>query len=279
MIPRITLLVGSLMAALVVARPAAGQDHREGDLRVTLELEYRGGPVDGHWQTPAGGEVGTTTADRPEIDEFGIDWVNMPRLGLTGGLGRHSLYFEAQAIDLHGSGMLDITLMSQDQVFPAGTLVEANLDLDWYRAGYTYTHPLNLQGGPEPELLVSASAGALLLGADFELRGEDGAQAHRAYNKVGPQLGAGVEWRATDLLRLTGDLDMSLPFSDQPMVISAELAAWLELFRNDAGQSGRLKLGIATETVEFDDKNKQTEPNEINIDLGPLLLLGVEITL
>ena len=272
-------LCWAVVLTILLMTPAATLGDEPGGFRLTFSAEYRGGPVDGHWQTPAGGAVGSTTVDRPEIDEFGIDWANMPRLGLSGGWGRHGVYVEAQAIDLHGSGVLDITLESQNQVFPAGTRVRANLDLDWYRAGYTYTQPLDLRRGGEPELLVSASAGALLLSADFELRGEDEAAAHRSYNKIGPQLGAGVAWRAADRLWLAGALDMSLPISDRPMVISAELAALFEVFRNDAGQSGRLKLGIGTETVEFDDESKQEEPNEINMDFGPLLLLGVEITL
>lgn len=266
-----------LLAILVGPATAAFADGPDGGFRLTLGTDYRGGPVDGHWQTPAGGEIGSTTVDRPEIEEFGIDWANMPRLAVSAGWGRHSLYFDAQAINLHGSGVLDITLLSQNQVFPAGTLVRANLDLDWYRAGYTYTHPLNLRGSAEPELLLSASAGAILLSADFELRGEDGAFAHRSYNKIGPQLGAGVAWRVADRLWLSGDLDISLPFSDQPMVTTADLAAHVEVFRNSAGQSARLKLGIGTETVEFDDENKQAEPNEINMDFGPLLLIGVQV--
>lgn len=243
----------------------------EGDFHVDVGAAFLYGPVDGHVQTPAGGNPGTTSSHRPSLEEVGIDnasagdfWANLSR-------GHHGLYFGGQLIRLSGDSTLDNALVSQNITFPAGSPVTADVQLDWYRFGYRYLFQHDFGGRT---IDFYPSIGATLLDFHYTLSSPGIDQVDRSYSKVGAQVGLGVTCPLTKRLSLTGQVLVPVPLSHAPEILSAQVAVKYQfLQRRDLSVSGL--LGVDYERISYTDG--QSVPNDIKADLGPMAVVGLEI--
>jgi hypothetical protein len=241
--------------------------------RLSAEGAYLYGPVDGHLQTPSGGEPGTTTRDRPTLHELGIEAASIYDAELALGWGPHELFLGGQWFGLSEQETLDDELVSQANTFPAGSRVDADVRLDWYRLGYRYRIEAGDGPGDEPRFVIRPAAGFALLDFDFQLDGPGGAEVSRSYSKGAPQVGVAVEWRATDRFSVTGEVSSTIPLSNTPLIQTAELSGKFRLFdRSRADVS--LLAGVAYERIHYADD--QEVSNDIDVEAGPLLRLGVE---
>ncbi len=102
------------------------------------------GGLNGHLQTPAGGQPGSTSPKRPRVEEIGLDGLDwMPLLDVRLCVaGRHELHVDSVWIDRSGTDVLQQPLVSQNQTFSAGAAVASHFGLDTVRFGY---RPLWLQ--------------------------------------------------------------------------------------------------------------------------------------
>ncbi len=248
-------------------------DGRADAFRLTLEAAWMYGPVDGHLQTPSGGAPGTTSPDRPTLEELGIENASIFDAEIALGWGRHELYLGGQWFGMSDDETLDDELVSQANTFPAGSRVDSDVQLDWYRIGYR--HRIEAGVGPSggPQFVVRPSAGFALLDFDLQLDGTGGAEVNRSYSKGGPQVGVAVEWRATDRFSVAGEVTSTIPFSNTPLIQTAEIVGKFRLFDGSRADVSLL-AGVAYERIHYDDD--QEVSNDIDVEAGPLLRLGVE---
>ena len=102
--------------------------------------------VEGHLQTPSGGRAGTTSPERPTLEEIGLGGLQaLPTVDALIRIARgHELHFSYVHMDLRGEAVLEEDLLSQEVVFPAGSAVKSGLDLPFLRFGYrAHWLPLN----------------------------------------------------------------------------------------------------------------------------------------
>jgi hypothetical protein len=243
----------------------------QGDFHVDGGTTFLYGSIDGYLQTPAGGNLGTTSADRPSLKELGIKSVHAGDFWANLSCGPHGLYTGGRIIRLSGDGTLDEPLVSQSVMFAAGMPVEANIQLDWYRLGYRYIFPFQW-GDKTVELYPSI--GATLLDFHYSLAGEGIERADRRYTKIGAQVGLGMTWPLTERLSLCGQVLAPIPFSHAPEILSAQAAVKYRLLEYDRLSVSGL-FGIGYDQLYYTDG--QTVPNEIEAEMGPLGLLGLEI--
>lgn len=120
------------------------------DLRVTGEVRYLYGPVAGRLQTPTGGQPGTTTSGRPTLHELEMDEAAMPDVSVRFNWADHEAYAGYRYLHLSSHTVIDPTLVSQGHTFEAGTPVDSEVTLDWFRAGYRHRFVLGLPDGLPP---------------------------------------------------------------------------------------------------------------------------------
>lgn len=238
---------------------------------VGLDLGYSGGAIDGYLQTPAGGNPGSSSPQRPTFEELGIDRVAIVGLGAWADWERHRVNAGVQRIRLSEDAVLGATLTSQNQIFAAGAAVSADARLDWYRIGYLYRTDLLNNSYPGLGLRL----GGELVGFDFDYRLAGGdSLAHRAYHQVGYRLGGSLEWRLNDELTLQMEAFAPLPVADNLSIINAE--ARLE-YRPVLFSGTDLGFFAAVGYEEIDFEDSQTLPNHIHAEMGPLISLGLNI--
>ena len=235
-----------------------------------FQASLRYGPIDGYVQTPRGGAPGTTTRERPTFNELDIDDFISPEVSMRLHWREHGLYAGGSLVRLDGNSVLDTTLVSQGATFPAGTPVESEVQLDWYRFGYQYRFAWTNEGSAGFSL--SPAAGVALLNFDYRLEAEGGLLADRGYLVGSPQLGLGSEWTPPGRFSIAGGVFGSIPEVGNLFILSAQVTGSYRLWgRNERG--GRVFLGVGYDWLDYEDN--QEVPNHIRAEFGPMLLFGI----
>ncbi len=250
--------------------PVPGAEPR---FRIDLDFQYMFGEADGFVQTPAGGEPGTTSPNRPTLDEIGIDHVHILDASLSLQFNPHIFTFGGQFIRMSGSATLGSDLISQSLLFPAGSSVDSDVQLDWYRFGYQYDFRFDLGNGHE--LHLAPGVQGVLLDFRYELDGPGGLRADRSYAKGGAGIGATIQWLTDGPFSVEASGFWGLPIDKTAEILTLELVAKWQVWGSSQSNGGAAYLGVAFETIEYEDN--QTVPNHINVDLGPVLVAGLEI--
>jgi hypothetical protein len=250
--------------------PAAilwAQDEFKVDAGVTLMR----GPIHGRVQTPRGGEPGTTSSDRPTLDELGIKNANPGDFRANMSWGHHGLYLGATIVHLSGSNTLDSTLVSQGITFPAGSPADSQLKFDWYRLGYRYIFPVDWGNRT---LEIAPSVGAALLDFRYRLSSQGIETVDRSYAKLGAQAGVSVTWPFMDNLSLVVEARAPIPVPHWPEITSVQgVIKYRFLEHDDLAISGMAGLGY--DWIYY--KDNQRVPNDLKVDL-PLGVLGLEVS-
>ncbi|MBN1510061.1 MAG: hypothetical protein JW955_24660 [Sedimentisphaerales bacterium] len=265
---RKTIVVCAALLQLVVPHSASRAQDR---FRVDAGASFLLGSIDGYLQTPAGGTTGSTSIDRPTLGELGMKSVHAGDFWANLFYGHHGLYAGGRIIHLSGDGTLDEPLVSQSIAFAAGLPVKANIQLDWYRLGYRYRLPLDW-GDRTIELYPSI--GAALFDFQYTLAGQGIDSVDRSYTTVGAQIGFGLTWPLTKRWSLCGEVLAPIPISHTPEILSAQLALKYRLLTHK-GLSLSGLFGVGYDQIRYEDG--QALPNEIEAELGPMGVLGLEI--
>jgi len=250
---------------------------KQGERRfhASLDGSFRYGKIKGFLQIPSGGKPGTTSNKRPTLDELDIDTVAIGDTSVNLGYGDHGIYAGARFVRLSGDNVLTDELKSRDVIFPADSSVDLDTRLDWYRFGYRHRFSFQYSKGDESTLSLIPAVGAVLFNFDYELDGTGGLSVARAFTKGAPHVGLQTEWNPKGPFSLAAGVLSSLPFSSLPLILSVELTGRYQLW-GQANRGGLAFLGIGYDRIDFEDS--QTVPNHIEIDMGPLLLLGLEVS-
>ena len=244
----------------------------EKDLWVSPEASFRYGEIHGFVQTPLGGSPGTTSPQRPTFKELDIKDAAMGDVSLTAGLYNNAIYSSARIVELSGKDVLDSPLISHGTIFPAGSLVKGDVQLNYYRVGYQYSFLYSDDQGAA--LGFHPAVGLVLWDFKYTLNGLGDLTADRSYIKPAPQIGLNWEWMPKGRFSVSGDVAGSLPISDMPFIFSTEVVGRFRLWGKE-GFRGFLFLGIGYDRIEY--KDKQDVPNHIKADIGPEFLTGLQV--
>jgi hypothetical protein len=189
---------------------------------------------------------------------------------------REGLYLDLQFIRPSGDATLDSTLVSQGNTFPAGTLVNADIQLDEYQLAYGHRFDLR-----SADVTLTPMAGAMLFNFDYRLDVKGGASGapsvSRAYAKAAPMLGLTLDWRPSGGpwgVEFLGSVN--IPATEaMPRGYDVEARVRYDLLR-ERDRELSAYVGVGFQHLQYDDANKQTLPNDINFDLGPLVTVGIE---
>jgi hypothetical protein len=240
------------------------------DWRFSLQGAYLYGSVDGYVQTPLGGERGTTTSKRPQLDDIGISETSVYDIAGVAAYHREEIYAGAQIIQMSGSDTLSSPLISQGHSFPAGTHVSSDVDLTWYRVGYRHRFTL----GKEGEWTLWPSVGAAIWDFHYRLSG-GGAKADRSYLESNVQFGLEAEWRpGGGKFALDAAFLAAPPLSSWPEIYTEQFLASYQFFEHN-GSDLSVFGGLMWEQQYYADN--ESMPNKVKADFGPMLVVGLRL--
>lgn len=265
-----------LLAAESEAGPAdeapALEGERGGPFHVWAGATAGWGPISGYLQTPAGGKVGTTSSRRPTLDELGIDdAVAKGPFTISARWGNHEVYGGVDLLDLSGRATLTRALTTQGVTFAAGTRVRSTISLGLYRIGYRYRIAVG-QGKARPFELYPTVEGAML---DFDYMLTGGAvTTRRAYRVDAARAGLGAKWPVTGDLTLSGEVLGPIPLNNTVDIWTGKVTLDYVLWRG-GGVAVIGNAGVACQLMDYQDR--QTQPNHLHVEYGPIVIVGLRI--
>ena len=255
--------ISALMLALALANHAAATE---------ISLFHLRGDAEGYLQTPAGGQPGSTTSERPTLKELGFDSLSIYDVSVSRifAQGKHKFLGGLQFISADSTTVLNQDLTSQNRNFPAGTTVNADLQTDWLRFNWLYKW--RAAKFSDNSFAISPGAGLVLFDFHYQLESNT-AKADRAYSKLGYRVGGEIDWRISDKFALKFELFEGLPLPNTPVILSAGLRGKYTLWNKK--NTGSVVAGVAYNRIDYEDQ--QPFPNHIRIESGPLFTIGLEI--
>lgn len=255
---------------------------------VTLSASIAYGQISGFTQIGLGGRPGSGSPNRPKIeDDLGIDDVTTENFSIELGWRRHSLYTAGHLINLEGENTLDRTLIFHGKIYTTGMRIESEVRSDWYEIGYRLRWPLDQitmvstrQSYQEP-----SSRGTFILAPtvalafwDYRVQLQEGGVKNKrspSHSHLTPRLGALLEWNPLPKLSIIGKAIGSLPIEEMVHIYTLGLTGNYHLVY---GNRFKLSLNIGIDYNHIDFKDGQTFPNKIRIDMGPMVIGGLEMT-
>lgn len=234
----------------------------------SLQFDFSGvvatGDIEGHMQTPAGGQPNRSDLARPTFAELGIDDLTSFALEVGARKGKHRIFLGAHAIRETEHTILPTDLLSQWQQFSAGDAVDADIQLDWHQVGYLRRFQVSDR--------LSYELGADVTLFSFHYRLTNGTlKVNRQYNKGGYRLGGAINYSLSP--QLTLNASAFVPFQNGG---AAEITTLDFTSRYKFNDSLSTILGISFHDIDF--KDGQTFPNHIVAKIEPRFSIGVSYT-
>lgn len=264
-------------------RPPLKRDNNPFHLSLGSYIGY--GQLMGHLQSGEDSYTGTGSTNSPDMrDDLGFSEIKRGNFFAELGWNRHSLQSSSHLLKIKGKNTLGKTLIFDGITYPAGTQIKSDLKSNWYELGYRYRFPLDpnkifltLQGHEEAlsESAFSIIPTVTIAYWNFYLQLKDGGTSNeKKYSHVTPRFGAILEWNPLPGFSVTAEAIRSLPCCNNLSIHTFELATNYDLIRRDIFKLG-LNIRIGYEKLRYEDA--KTLPDQIKIDLGPMIMGGLKL--
>lgn len=267
-----SLFVCGLLVLAAPARADGVSSPHDGRLRYEVHARFRAGLVNGQLQTPDGGSPTSTSFARPTLDELNVDDAAAFG-GRVGVLWRqHRIFADYQRLDLVGSATLSEALLSQNDLYPAGTRVRSTTYIERITLGYRYAFhiPLRGRGGC---LEIAPGLGYSTFGFNYRLRGDNGESASRSYRDFVPHLDIGVRWRPSRRSRIWFEAE-----ARQSLVFLLSGGRVTDLFDTSArlhyDMNRNVSAFFGVGYQHMFKRDGQPMPNRPHVDFGPFFEVG-----
>ena len=239
-------------------------------------VTYLHGGVNGSVQIPKGGKVGTSSGNRPRLNGMGIDTADIPDVEIGAKWdANEQVFFGAQFIQLDGAATVPRTLVSQGITFPKGGRTNDSLRLDWYRLGYKYTFDVDTAANGIPDITLTPQIDAVIWNFAYNYHVRKVGTATRSFAQPGMQIGGTIAWRPEGGPFSLEAYAATFPQIQNLATISVESVYATYHFYDWRRFNFTGRLGVEWEQQTFKDGQKL--PNRINIDFGPMLLVGLQV--
>lgn len=238
--------------------------------QVTILGYYGYTPLSGYTQIPIGGGPGTSSIDRPKLDEVGIDNSNLGNGAILidwNGLGIYSMY---QYNRPDGSKVLTQNLISHGVFIPAGTNLKVSTEFDLYRAGIYYKFYLL-----NDRLIMYPIIEATILDFVYRFSAPTIPANTRHFTQITGRVGVGGEYGFTQKIALLIHAVSSIPDVTHLDVVTAN-ADLKYTFFTGKNIAASIFGGVGYQYIDF--KDSQRLPNHIRLNMGPIGEVGLAIT-
>lgn len=225
------------------------------------------GNINGFVQIPKGGKFGTTTSEKPEFKDLGIDEINYPKIELSAKWEKFFIDTEIDYKVFKGNSNLNYDLISHEQLITKNSNIKTNHKYISYNFGLGYDL-INLE-----RLTISPLFQFGVTQFDYQYK-TDNTSSGRKFGFGSFHLGSIFKYEVTEKYKLILNLKYAIPFDNIRKWGTVELLNSYNVLKKDSNELNFL-FGIGMEYFEFRDTQKEMQ-NFMKHKVSPIYKIGLE---
>ncbi len=227
------------------------------------------GNIEGFVQIPRGGQFGSTTVEKPEFSDLGIDNINYPDFRATIKWEDFFINFGLEYKSFKGSNQIGYDLTSHNFFFPKGTTMDTKHEYINYRIGFGYEIFETEKFSVAPTLDIIMTDFAYKYSASNKISGA------RKFRWTSAQVGLNLSYELLPKYRIELNTKAAIFNLDKLRSWgSIEFLNNITVYEYEKNQLNLL-LGIGAEHIEFRDRQRDRQ-NHVKHNFAPIYKVGFE---
>jgi len=222
----------------------------------------------GYVQIPSGGKPGTSSIERPTLQELGINQSHDFDTTVQLDWSRFLVYAGYQRIRPSGQSVLTNSLTTHGINIPQNTPTSTDLIFDWYRAGLGYQFAY-----ADNKIRLTPKVEEIMWHFDYRIS-TPSVSTMRHFNHLAPRVGLEGEWFIFPVLE--ADLFYATSIAKQLNITTTYAKMIYYPWHNEKISTG-IFLGIGETLINF--KDNQPLANHVHDLQDPVLFAGVKLSL
>ncbi len=260
----ITSLIGvsSLTSAVELTLPKS----------YSVKYNHNFGKIDGFVQIPKGGKFGTTTPEKPEFSDLGIDKINFPDLEFKASWDKVSVFSKIRYNTFKGNSTLNGDLITHDHSLVKGDSISTSHEYITYSIGGDYkfinNENFNLSAYTQLDFIkfdykydISTTKNSYISG-------------NRSFGWGNLALGSNLQYILTDDYNISLNAKLGIPNEKVRKSFLLSFINSYNIYRKNNEELNAL-FGVEFEYLEFRDTQKEMQ-NFMKHTISPIYKIGLE---
>ncbi|MDK4501134.1 hypothetical protein MWG03_02165 [Fusobacterium necrophorum] len=240
----------------------------------SLQVLSSAGKINGFVQIPKGGQYGTTSKERPDFEELGINHIYYPEITISTKWNKFSMSLHGKYETFKGKSTLKKDLISHNIPIPEGSSFKTKHKYAYYGLNFYYdvfaTEKWNMTSGFginvfdfHYEFSATNKEGNVITNKDS-----------RKFHAGIPMIGLEARYQFSEKSKIIFALNSNIPMKSVKQYLDTSLLFSYNLYKNK-DQELNLLGGIGYEKWKFRDSQKEMQ-NYMKHSISPVYKLGLE---
>ncbi|CAL7878309.1 OMP-b-brl domain-containing protein [Fusobacterium necrophorum subsp. funduliforme] len=232
----------------------------------SLQVLSSAGKINGFVQIPKGGQYGTTSKERPDFQELGINHIYYPEITISTKWNKFSMSLHGKYEMFKGKSTLKKDLISHNIPIPEGSSFKTKHKYAYYGLNFYY----DVFATEKWKMTSGFGINVFDFHYEFSATNKDSRKFHAGI----PMIGLEASYQFSEKSKIIFALNSNIPMKSVKQYLDTSLLFSYNLYKNK-DQELNLLGGIGYEKWKFRDSQKEMQ-NYMKHSISPVYKLGLE---
>lgn len=240
----------------------------------SLQVLSSAGKINGFVQIPKGGQYGTTSKERPDFEELGINHIYYPEITISTKWNKFSMSLHGKYETFKGKSTLKKDLISHNIPIPEGSSFKTKHKYAYYGLNFYY----DVFATEKWKMTSGFGINVFDFHYEFSATNKEGNvitnKDSRKFHAGIPMIGLEASYQFSEKSKIIFALNSNIPMKSVKQYLDTSLLFSYNLYKNK-DQELNLLGGIGYEKWKFRDSQKEMQ-NYMKHSISPVYKLGLE---
>lgn len=240
----------------------------------SLQVLSSAGKINGFVQIPKGGQYGTTSKERPDFQELGINHIYYPEITISTKWNKFSMSLHGKYEMFKGKSTLKKDLISHNIPIPEGSSFKTKHKYAYYGLNFYY----DVFATEKWKMTSGFGINVFDFHYEFSATNKEGNvitnKDSRKFHAGIPMIGLEASYQFSEKSKIIFALNSNIPMKNVKQYLDTSLLFSYNLYKNK-DQELNLLGGIGYEKWKFRDSQKEMQ-NYMKHSISPVYKLGLE---
>lgn len=240
----------------------------------SLQVLSSAGKINGFVQIPKGGQYGTTSKERPDFQELGINHIYYPEITISTKWNKFSMSLHGKYETFKGKSTLKKDLTSHNISIPEGSSFKTKHKYAYYGLNFYY----DIFTTERWKMTSGFGINVFDFNYEFSAVNKEGNvitnKDSRKFHAGIPMIGLTTSYQFTEKSKIIFSLNSNIPMKSVKQYLDTSLLISYNLYKNNERELNLLG-GIGYEKWKFRDSQKEMQ-NYMKHSISPVYKIGLE---